>query len=45
MQSFSQNDSNLAYPFSGNESGGLYMNNPTIFNTYVEYDAEANQYI
>lgn len=45
MQSFSQNDSNLAYPFSGNESGGLYMNNPTIFNTYVEFDAEANQYL
>ena len=45
MQSFSQNDSNLAYPFSGNESGGLYMNNPTIFNTYIEYDNETNQYL
>ena len=44
MQSFSQNDSSLAYPFNGNESGGLYMNNPSIFNTFVEYDPATNQY-
>ena len=44
MQSFSQNDSSLIYPFNGNESGGLYMNNPSIFSTYVEYDPSTNQY-
>ena len=44
MQSFSQNDSTLSYPFSGDESGGLYMNNPSIFNTFVEYDPVSNQY-
>ncbi len=44
MQSFSQNDSSLVYPFNGNESGGLYMNNPSIFSTYVEYDPSTNQY-
>ena len=44
MQSFSQNDSSLAYPFNGNENGGLYMNNPSIFNTFVEYDPATNQY-
>ena len=42
--SFAQNDSSLAYPFSGNQSGGLYMSNPSTFNTYVEYDPITNQY-
>ena len=35
MESFSQNDSSLAYPFNSNQNGGLYMNNPSIFNTFV----------
>ena len=37
-------DTTLAYPFSGIESGGLYMNNPSIFSTFVEYDPITNQY-
>ena len=37
-------DTTLAYPFSGTESGGLYMNNPSLFNTHVEYDPITNQY-
>jgi len=44
MESFSQNDSSLAYPFNSNQNGGLYMNNPSIFNTFVEYDPATNQY-
>ena len=37
-------DTTLVYPFSGIESGGLYMNNPSIFSTFVEYDPITNQY-
>ena len=37
-------DTTLAYPFSGTESGGLYMNHPSLFNTHVEYDPITNQY-
>ena len=39
-----ETDTTLPFPFLGNQSGGLYMNNPNTFNTYVEYDPITNQY-
>lgn len=37
-------DTNLPYPF-GDESGGLYMDNPSNYSSDVEYDDETGQYI
>lgn len=37
-------DTNLPYPF-GDESGGLYMDNPSNYSSDVEYDDETGQYV
>ncbi len=37
-------DSVLPYPFGGNESGGVYGNQPGNFNEEVEYDKESGNY-
>lgn len=37
-------DSTLPYPF-GDESGGLYMNDPSNYSSDVQYDDETGQYV
>ena len=37
-------DSSLAYPFSGNQSGGMFMNTPSNIKSQVNYDILNNQY-
>jgi len=41
----SVSDSSLAFPFSGNQSGGVFMNTPPNFNSNVVYDPLTNTYI
>ncbi len=38
-------DTTLLYPFSGVQSGGLFMNNPPNFNATVIFNLETNKYI
>ena len=42
-QSFA--DTTLSYPFSGAQSGGLFMNTPPNFNATVIFNLETNKYI
>lgn len=35
----------LAYPYNGNQSSGLFLNNPSNYSTEYEYDPETGQYI
>jgi cell surface protein SprA len=37
-------DSTLAYPFFGNQSGGMFMNTPGNIKSHVNYDILNNQY-
>jgi cell surface protein SprA len=37
-------DSTLAYPFLGNQSGGMFMNSPSNIKSHVNYDILNNQY-
>jgi cell surface protein SprA len=41
----SASDSSLVFPFSGNQSGGLFMNTPLNFNSNVVYDPLTNTYV
>jgi len=41
----SVSDSSLAFPFSTNQSGGLFMNTPPNFNSTVVFDPITNKYI
>ncbi len=41
----SVSDSTLAFPFSTNQSGGLFMNTPPNFNLTVVFDPITNKYI
>ena len=41
----SDNNYNLPYPYNSNFSSGLFMNNPSNFNTITNYDLKRNQYI
>ena len=41
----SASDSSLAFPFSGSQSGGMFMNTPPNFTSSVVYDALTNTYI
>jgi hypothetical protein len=38
-------DTTLLYPFSGVQSGGLFMNTPPNFNATVIFNLETNKYI
>ena len=38
-------DTTLSYPFSGVQSGGLFMNTPPNFNSTVVFDPITNKYI
>ena len=38
-------DTTLSYPFSGAQSGGLFMNTPPNFNATVIFNLETNKYI
>ena len=38
-------DTTLSYPFSGAQSGGLFMNTPPNFNATVIFNPETNKYI
>ena len=38
-------DSSLAFPFSGYQTGGMFMNTPPNFNSSVVYDPLTNTYI
>jgi len=38
-------DTTLAYPFSGNQNGGMFMNNPPNIHDQVNYDFTNNQYL
>ena len=38
-------DSSLSFPFSGSQSGGVFMNTPSNFNLSVVYDPLTNTYI
>jgi len=40
-----ENNYNLPYPYNSNSSSGLFMNNPSNFNTITNYDLKNNQYI
>ena len=41
----SASDSTLVFPFSGSQSGGLFMNTPPNFNSSVVYDPLTNTYL
>ena len=38
-------DTTLSYPFSGAQSGGLFMNTPANYNAKVIFSPETNKYI
>ena len=40
-----ENNYNLPYPYNSNSSSGLFMNNPSNFNTITNYDLKNNQYV
>jgi len=40
----SASDSSLAFPFSGSQSGGLFMGTPPNISSEVNYDLTNNQY-
>ncbi len=40
-----ENNYNLPYPYNSNYSSGLFLNNPSNFNTITNYDVKNNQYI
>ena len=40
-----ENNYNLPYPYLQNSSSGLFMNNPSNFNTQINYDITNNQYL
>ena len=40
----SASDSSLAFPFSGSQSGGLFMVTPANINSEISYDFKNNQY-
>jgi len=40
-----ENNYNLPYPYLQNSSSGLFMNNPSNFNTQINYDIINNQYL
>ena len=38
-------DSTLPYPMDGSDNGGLYLDNPSNFNSQVEYDPVTGEYV
>ena len=40
-----ENNYNLPYSYNSNSSSGLFMNNPSNFNTITNYDLKNNQYV
>jgi len=40
----STSDTTLVYPFSGSQSGGMFMHTPPNFYDQVSYDLTTNQY-
>ncbi len=41
----SVSDTSLTYPFSGNQSGGMFMNTPPNISSKATYDSNTNQYL